>query len=141
MAAGSRSVQVNLFQNDTFEPRLTEAIGYSLRRQLQQDGTFSLATDGSGDVVVSGVITKFDRSGLSYNKQDILTIRDYDMTVYAHVTAVDRATGRTVLDKFVSGRTSVRAGADLPSTERQALPLLAEDLSRNVTSLLVDGTW
>jgi hypothetical protein len=41
----------------------------------------------------------------------------------------------------VSGRTTLRAGPDLTSSERQAIPLAAADLARHVTSLLVDGEW
>ena len=37
--------------------------------------------------------------------------------------------------------TLVRVGSDLSSAERQAIPLLADDLAKNVTELLVDGTW
>jgi hypothetical protein len=29
----------------------------------------------------------------------------------------------------------------MTNAERQATPLLAQDLARNVTALLVDGTW
>jgi hypothetical protein len=32
-------------------------------------------------------------------------------------------------------------GTDLADAERQSLPLLAEDLARNVTVLLTEGTW
>jgi hypothetical protein len=37
--------------------------------------------------------------------------------------------------------TLIRVGSDLTSAERQALPLLAADLARNITALLADGTW
>jgi hypothetical protein len=57
------------------------------------------------------------------------------------VTAEDCATGKKLLEREVRGRTTVRVTADLPSVERQALPLLAEDFARNVTALLVEGSW
>jgi hypothetical protein len=41
----------------------------------------------------------------------------------------------------VQGRTYIRAGNDLASTEREAIPNLADDLARNAVSLLVDGAW
>jgi len=47
-------VTVRPFQNQTFEPGLTEAVDFALRRKLQQDGTYRLDTQGSGDIVVSG---------------------------------------------------------------------------------------
>jgi hypothetical protein len=46
-----------------------------------------------------------------------------------------------LLERSVSGRTTVLIGDDLASAERQAVPLLAADLARNATSLLVDGNW
>lgn len=139
--AGSRSVQVNLFRNDTYEPRLSEPVGTSLRRAIQRDGTFRLATKGEGDIVVDGVITEFRRSAVSFQPADIVTVQDYELKLVAKVTAVDRRTGEVLLQDEVQGKTVIRAGADLSSAERQAVPLLANDLARNLTSRLVDGTW
>lgn len=141
MPAGSRSVQVNLFQNLTWEPRLTEPVATSLRRALQQDGTYLLATRGDADIIVEGTITEFDRSGLSFDPRDVLTVRDYELTLTARFTATERATGKVLVKSAAAGRTTIRSGADLPSAERQAAPLLAEDLARKITSALVDGSW
>lgn len=139
--AGSRSVQVNLFQNETWEPRLSEPLATSLRRAIQQDGTYKLATRGDADIILEGTITEFNRSGLSFDPRDILTVRDYELVVTAQFSATERATGKVLAASSASGRTTIRSGADLPSAERQAAPLLAEDLARKITSALVDGSW
>lgn len=137
-----RSVQVNIFQNKVLEePRLSEAVTASLRKQLQQDGTFTLNTHNDGDIIIDGTIVKYDRAGLSFQPRDILTPRDYRLSMWAVVRARDRNTGKLILDRRIRGHTTVRVGTDLPTTERQAIPLLAEDLARNVTSLLADGEW
>jgi hypothetical protein len=140
-AAGSHSIRVALFPNQTFEPRLTDALGSALRRNLQQDGTYRLSTRGDADVVLQGVITGYRRAGVTYQPRDTITPRDFLITMTAKVTATERSTGRTLLDREVLGRTTIRGGDDLTSAERQAVPLLAEDLARNITSLLTDGTW
>jgi hypothetical protein len=139
--AGTRSIQVNFFQNDTLEPRLSEAVAISLRRNLQQDGTFLLDTRGGADVVVNGVLVDYQRTALSFHPEDILTPRDLGITLTAKVTAIERITGKVLLDQLVSGRTSLRIFSDLAGAEQQHFPLLADDLSRNITELLVDGTW
>ncbi len=141
MAAGSRSVQINLFENKTLEPRLSEAVGIALRRAMQQDGTYRLDTAGTGDVVVNGVLTKYERLSLSFQPRDIISTRDFEIRLHAHIVAVDRSTGKTVLDRDVVGRTTLRYKEDLSSMERQTLPVLADDLARNITSLLADGTF
>ena len=141
VAARSKSIRVNHFQNDTLEPRLIQPLDAALRKNLQQEGTYRLATHDGGDIIVSGVIIKYDRSPLSFQPTDILTVRDYRVNLIAHVRAVERSTGRVLLDREVKGRTTLRAGPDIASADRQAIPLLADDLARNITSLLVDGTW
>ena len=134
-------MQVNLFRNDTPEPRLIEAVGTALRQTLQQDGTYRLATHGNADLVVDGVITRYERTSLSFLPNDVITARDYSISIFAQVIAVDHATGRTNLNRLVEAKTSLRVGNDLASAERQAIPLLAEQLARTVTGLLVDGNW
>ncbi len=139
--AGSKSIQVNLFRNPTLEPRLLEALSSALRKNLQQDGSYRLNTSGEGDVVVNGTITAFERDGVSYQPSDILTVRDYTLTLRAKITARERASGKVLVDREVRGSTTVRVGADLASAERQALPILADDLAKKATILLVNGAW
>lgn len=141
VAARSKSIQVNHFENDTLEPRLIQPVNAALRKSLQQEGTYRLATHNDGDIVVNGVIVRYDRNALSFQPTDILTVRDYRVNLIAHVKAVERSTGRVLLDREVKGRTTLRAGPDIASADRQAISLLADDLARNITSLLVDGTW
>lgn len=139
--AGARSLQVNPFENKTTEPRLIEAVNFALRRQLQQDGTFSLDTHNEGDIVVSGTIVSYTRNSLSFQSRDVLTPRDYRITITAQVVARDRISGKTLLDRRIEGHSDIRVGPDLVSAERQALPLVAAALARNATALLVDGDF
>lgn len=141
IAAGSRSIQVNFFQNKTLEPRLVESINNALRKNLQQEGTYRLATDNDGDIIVNGTITDFKRSAVGFQPADILTVRDYLIFLTVHVRATERLTGKVVLDRESYGRTTIRVGADLASAEREAVPMLADDLAKRVTSMLVDGAW
>jgi hypothetical protein len=139
--AGNRSVSVQPFKNLTLEPRLTDYVNLELRKRLQEDGTFRLETQGDGDLILSGKIIKFDRSELGFQPTDVLTPRDYTLLMTAEITAIERVTGKTNLNRLVSGRTTIRVGNDLSSAERQAVPLLAEDLARNAISSLADGSW
>lgn len=138
---GSRAVAILPFENATLEPRVTEALATALRGQFQQEGTYELARQGDADIVVRGVVEGISRREQSFQSQDIRTTRDYRLEIVAHVTAIERGTGRKLLDQTVEGHTMMRVMQDLPSAERQAMPLLAANLARNIVSLLVDGTW
>ena len=139
--AGEKSVEVLPFNNQTLQPRLGDAVTQALRERLQTDSTYHLATHGEGDVVVTGVITRYRRQGLSYLNNDVTTTDNYRVNVTVRVIARERATGKVLLDKNVTGYTLVRVGTDLADAERQATPLLAEDLARSITELLTEGTW
>jgi hypothetical protein len=138
---GSKSVAIQPFENQSLEPRVTEAIQTALRGQLQQEGTFELARKGDADIVVSGVVQSIDRQEQSFQSRDTRTTRDYRFDIRAQVTATERGTGRKLVDQVVEGHTMLRVLQDLPSAERQAMPLLAANLARNIVSLLVDGSW
>jgi hypothetical protein len=141
LSAGEKSLQVRPFSNHTLEPRLADAVTAQVRKEMQRDGTYQLVTRDDGDIVVTGVLTRYDRGEIDFSRNDLLLVRDYRVTLTAQVTARERITGKVLLDQPVTGVTLVRVGSDLVSAERQALPLLAADLARNLTALLADGKW
>jgi hypothetical protein len=141
LAAGEKSVQIKPFTNRTPEPRLADDVTAALRKEVQRDGTYRLATREAGDIVVTGTLTRYYRQEVSFVPNDITTVRDYRIWLTASVTARERSTGRLLVDQPVTGWTLVRVGSDLTSAERQASPLLADDLARQVTAFLADGSW
>ncbi len=139
--ADEKTIQIIPFTNQTMEPRLSDAVTAALRKEFQRDSTYRLATSEAGDFVVTGVITQYHRREVSLQPNDVLTGRDYQVSMTAHVTARERGTGKVLLDRPVTGYTLIRVGSDLTSAERQALPLLADDLAKQVTALVADGSW
>jgi len=140
--AGAKSIEVQPFNNQTLQPRLGDAITQSLRERLQTDATYRLTTrEGEGDLVVTGVIRQYARQGLGYLNTDVTTPENYRVDLVVHVTARDRLSNRLILDKDVRAHTFVHIGNDLASAERQALPILAEDLAQNIAELLTSGSW
>lgn len=139
--SGEKSIEVRPFENKTVEPYLTDAVTGEIRKRLQQDGTFRLDTHGGGDVILTGVVTHYDRTQMTVQPGDTFTVQDYNIAITAHIVARARATGDVILEKDVIGRIPVRVGNDLVSAERQNLPVLAEDLARKIVSLLAEGGW
>lgn len=138
---GARTIAIRPFDNKTYEARVTANLATSLRAQLQQEGTYRLARHGDADIVVEGQVLDITRREESFQSRDIRTVRDYRLNIVAHVVATDRRSGKTLLDRQVEGHTMLRVQEDLASVERQAMPLLTDNLARNITSMLVDGTW
>jgi hypothetical protein len=141
VAAREKSVQINPFVNQTLQPRLTDVVTAQVRKEMQRDGTYDLSTHGEGDIIISGSLIRYERLEVTFASNDILTVRDYRLSLTAQVSARERATGKILINQAVTGYTLIRVGNDLASAERQAMPLLAQDLARNVTGLLVEGKW
>jgi len=139
--AGSRTVQVVPFTNRTLEPRLSDATTFALRKQIQSEGTFELATHLAGDLIMTGEITRYERTEVSFVPTDVVTGRDFKASMVAHVTVRERYSNRVVMDRQFVGSTLMRVESDLPSVERQSLPLIASDLARKITTALADGSW
>jgi hypothetical protein len=139
--AGARTIFIKPFTNRTLEPRLGDDATFALRKEIQRDGTFRLAADPTANLEVTSELIRYERHEISFLSTDITTARDYRVNLTAHVVARDRFSGKVVLDRDVTGHSLMRVGSDLPSAERQTLPLAATDLARQITSLLVDGSW
>lgn len=140
VVAGAQSIEIVPFNNKTLEPRLGDAVTQALREHIQADGTYRLASGEPGDIVVTGDIIGYTRSGVSFLAADVYTAQSYNVIVTAHVIA-RKSDGTLLLDKNVNGQTLVQTGTDLEDAERQAMPVLAEDLSRNINELLTEGPW
>ena len=139
--AGATSVQIQPVRNRTLEPHLSDSLTTALRFRFQRDGTYKLATQDDGDLVMTGEIIRYERIALSYQPTDILTPLDMRLEMTAQIKVVERASGKVVLDRDVSGYTLIRVGSDLTSAERQAMPLLTGDVANNVSRLLDSKAW
>jgi hypothetical protein len=139
--AGARSIQIQPLDNKTIMPRLSEAVTHALRKEMMRDGTYKVDTHGDTDIILTGVIVDYERRPMALQPRDALSPRDYRIVITAQIFARERGAGKILLDRKVQGYSLIRIGPNLVSAEREALPLVAEDLARNATALLVDGTW
>lgn len=141
ISSGYRTIVVKPFTNRTLEPRMSDDATFALRKEIQRDGTFRLETEPGGNLEVTGELIRYERFEISFLATDTTTARDYRINLTARVIARDRSSGKVVLDREVTGHSLMRVGSDLPSAERQTMPLVATDLARQITALLVDGAW
>ena len=52
--SGARSIQIEAFVNKTVEPRLSEYLMNSLRKNFMQDATYRVNTHDDGDIILTG---------------------------------------------------------------------------------------
>jgi Lipopolysaccharide-assembly len=139
--AGSKTIEILPFHNQTLQPRLGDTVTQTLRERVQSDGTYHLARNGDADLIVNGTITTYSRRPVSFLSTDVTTAKNFRIEIVAHVIVRERASGKVVLDKNLAGYTLTQTGTELAEEERQSLPLLAADLARKVVEQLTEGSW
>jgi len=134
------TIAVPMFRNDTLRPQLEAQISNAIIRRLQQDGSLRIEPAPRADVVLSGTIVRYGRAPLRSLRTDTGVPREYEIAITVRVEAKDRRTGEIVLKSTeVQGKSDVFIGEDQQSAEEQVLPLVADDIGRRVTGLLVES--
>jgi outer membrane lipopolysaccharide assembly protein LptE/RlpB len=141
-SAGARSILVPPARNATLEARLSQPLTQALRRHLQQDGTLRLETEsGPTDLLLESTIEDYERVAMAYQPGDVISVQEYELRMTVRIKVTERASNKTVLDRRVQGRTSLLVGDDQTSAERQAAPLLADDVARKAVLHVTEGSW
>ena len=121
-------------------PRLQTPITGAVIKRLQADNAVSIADSADADAILDGTIVAYDLQPLRFQPGNQAETREYRVVLTAHVIVKNRSTGEVLLeDKRVSGETSFFILGDLTTSERQALPLAADDLARNIVKLVGEG--
>jgi hypothetical protein len=146
------SLAVPAFKNMTLEPRVETMVANAVIKQLQQDGTYTIASEQDSDAVVLGTIERIERTPARGVQADFFQTSEYTLALLLSVKVVERATGKTLSAREVRGNSSffvtssnslsaeVNARvANINRDERQAIPLAAEDAALKLTSYLSEG--
>jgi len=136
---GYRSVAVPMFKNKTLVPQLEAQVTNGIIKRLQTDGAVQVESPQDADVILVGEILHYRRELLRSSNNDSNEPREYRIVIEARVEARNRVTGELVVKPtVVTGQVSTFIGSDLQTAEYQALPLIADDLSKRVVTLLVE---
>ncbi len=157
---GIDRIHVPAFKNDTLEPRSAVIVTNSVIKYLQQDGTYEITSREKADAVLEGKITRIDRRQLRAAQTDTLKTTEMSLYIVVEWALVDPATGEKLqyavtrdLDETnvestsnlrtrpgrVVGQTIQFVDPNFQLSERNALPLAAEDAAKQLVGQLANG--
>jgi outer membrane lipopolysaccharide assembly protein LptE/RlpB len=134
-----RSIAVPNFHNKTLEPRISVQITDAVISRFQTDGAIRVVAEEAADATLTGEITDWRREPLLFRQDNSLVAKEYMLYITAHVILTDNRTGKRLVDSDFTGRTKYFFANDMNQSERQALPLAADDLARRITDRIVDA--
>ena len=136
---GVHSLSVPIFDNKSFEPQVQALITDTFIKQLQADGTFPITGEDQAEAIVYGTITDVERTQTKSVVGDVLASAEFQLTLKIHIQVLRAGTGESLVNKDFSGESYFFVGSDLPTQERQAIPIAAEDCAKQVTTFLTEG--
>jgi hypothetical protein len=137
---GVHSVYVPVVKNVSLEPDLQVIATDAIIQRFNSDGTLEVNQNGNADSELDVTIDSVSRSAIASSVTNILVTSQYQLTINAKVTYVNRRLGRKIFENVsVSGVTTYFTQSDIQESERQALPLAAQDLANSTVKLVTEG--
>ena len=136
---GVHSVSVPIFDNKSFEPQIQALVTDTFIKELQTDGTYPITGADQADAVIHGTIIDVIRTQTKSVVGDILASAEFEITLKVHIEVYRGNTGMALVSKDFSGLAYFFVGSDLPTQERQAIPVAAQDCAKQVTAFLTEG--
>ena len=137
--ADVKTIAVPVFKNDTLEPRIEVLITGAIIKQIQQDGTYRIASADRADVVLEGTLKEIRRHASRSIRGNVLATREFTDTITIEYRLVRCDNGHEIDRHEVTGQTSFFVTGDLQQDERQALPLAAQDAAVRLVNQISEG--
>ena len=132
------SIAIPMFGNTTLVPRIEGLVTTTVIKQFQHDGTFKIASADSADATLKAEIVGVSRSPARSVRGNVLSTTEFNLVLSVRYSLVGRD-GTVLAPGGVTGATNFFVGTDVNTDERQALPLAAEQLARQLVSQLSEG--
>lgn len=120
-----------------YKPFVEIKVTDSIVSRIIFDGNFNIVGEDSADLLLEGEVTNYLRQPVRYaDSKDIL---EYRLNLVINFTLKDLRTGKVLLDeKNLTADTNYFVTGKSAKSEDKALDELLEDLSRRVTSRIVN---
>jgi lipopolysaccharide assembly LptE-like protein len=133
------TIAVPTFKNKTLLPHIEVLVTDTVIKQLQQDGTYKIASDNDADAIVKGEIARVDRLPARSVRGNVLATQEFNLRMELRYSVAARDGTALVPNGHAFGTTSFFVSADVTTDERQALPLATEDLASQLVTQLSEG--
>ena len=133
-----KTIAVPTFGNTTLVPRIEALVTGTVIKQFQQDGTFRIASENQADAVLKAEVVTVGRNPARSVRGNVLSTTEFNLNLSVRYSLVGRD-GKPLSAGGASGSTSFFVGSDVSTDERQALPLAAEEMAKQLVSQLSEG--
>ena len=128
--------------NETDETAVPGPVTNAILQEIDRDGTFRHARKDEADAILEVTVRKIERSPIQQSVEQYLTTLQYQLTITLDYRVYSMKDKKEVIPKAtISGYTTFFVQGDQTESQRQALPLAAQNVAQNLISALANRGW
>lgn len=128
--------------NETDETAVPGPVTNAILQEIDRDGTFRHARKDEADAILEVTVRKIERSPIQQSVEQYLTTLQYQLTITLDYRVYSMKDKKEVIPKAtISGYTTFFVQGDQTESQRQALPLAAQNVAQNLVSALANLGW
>ena len=128
--------------NETDETAVPGPVTNAILQEIDRDGTFRHARKDEADAILEVTVKRIERSPIQQSVEQYLTTLQYQLTITLEYRVYSMKDKKEVIGKTIaSGYTTFFVQGDQTESQRQALPLAAQNAAQNLVTALANRGW
>ena len=128
--------------NETDETAVPGPVTNAILQEIDRDGTFRHARKDESDAVLEVTVKKIERVPIQQSVEQYLTTVQYQLNLSLEYRVYSMKDKKEVVTKTtVTGYTTFFPQGDQTESQRQALPLAAQNAAENLVTSLANRGW
>ena len=128
--------------NETDETAVPGPVTNALLQEIDRDGTFRHARKDEADAILEVTVKRIERSPIQQSVEQYLTTLQYQLTMVLEYRVYSMKDKKEVIAKTIAtGYTTFFVQGDQTESQRQALPLAAQNAAQNLVTSLASRGW
>lgn len=137
-----RVLYVPTVVNETDETAVPGPVTNAILQEIDRDGTFRHARKDEADAILEVTVKRIERSPIQQSVEQYLTTLQYQLTIFLDYRVYSMKDKKEVIPKTgTTGYTTFFVQGDQTESQRQALPLAAQNAAQTLISALSNRGW
>lgn len=137
-----RLLYVPTAQNETDETAVPGPVTNAILQEIDRDGTFRHARKDECDAILEVTVKRIERSAIRQSTAQFLTTLQFQLLLTLEYRLYDVKEKKEIIPKtLVVGTTTFFVQGDQTESQRQALPLAAQNAAQNLITALANRGW
>lgn len=137
-----RLLYVPTAQNETDETAVPGPVTNAILQEIDRDGTFRHARKDECDAILEVTVKRIERSAIRQSTAQFLTTLQFQLLLTLEYRLYDVKEKKEIMPKtLVVGTTTFFVQGDQTESQRQALPLAAQNAAQNLITALANRGW